>query len=196
MDHTGLARELQTVIVWMVLLFRRRILPAMGFWQTTLTNVLGGLGAGLFFLFWYVLIQWFLRATDLVVSYAWSFDTVAGMAVNIRPNFDIRNRSGSRLYRLANIAYTRHGQPHWFDNSSLWGAVLEPGSINVGIQGAPIPRLDGLPDALSLEVTITLQTGRRFWLRGQGPGQMGRGRIRRAALALRRKLESWLISLE
>ena len=40
----------------------------------------------------YALIQWFLRATDITVSYNWSFT-----GSNFYPNFDIRNRSGPRL---------------------------------------------------------------------------------------------------
>jgi hypothetical protein len=167
----------------------------MDFWQNTWSNVLGGIGAGIFFLLGYLIIQWFLKATDLVVSYNWSYRSEAG-AFYAWPNFDIRNRSQSRTYRIANIAYSKQGKPHWFDNKALWGFVLEPGSIHNEVSGSPVARITSLQDALDLEVTVTLQTGRRFWLRGQGPGQMGKGRIRRALFALRSRLESWMIALE
>ena len=167
----------------------------MSFLQTTWSNVLGGIGAGLFFLLWYIIIHWFLKATDLIISYNWSYKSESGVFY-AWPNFDIRNRSQSKTYRIANIAYTKHGQPHWFDNNALWGFELDPGSIHNEVSGNPVARITSLQDALDLEVTMTLQTGRRFWLRGQGPGQMGRGRIRRAAFALTSKLESWMITFE
>jgi hypothetical protein len=167
----------------------------MGFWANTWSNVLGGIGAGLFFVLIYVLIQWFLQATDVVISYNWRYDTVNGVMF-CRPNFDIRNRSRSKTYRLANIAYTKHGQVHWFDNESLWGKLLEPGSINNGFEVLPVRDIRSLQDALAVEVTIRTQSGRSFWLRGEGPGQMGRGRIRRAAFFIRNKLESGLIPME
>jgi hypothetical protein len=167
----------------------------MNFWQTTWSTVLGGICAGLFFVLMYVVMQWFLQATDLIVSYNWSYKTVDGVFY-VWPNFDIRNRSRSKSYRLANIAYTRRGEPHWFDNKSVWGFVLEPGSISNSFDVAPVKNVSSLPDALSLEVTIRLQTGRAFWLRGEGPGQMGKNRIQRSAFVLRTKLESWLVVME
>lgn len=167
----------------------------MGFWQTVWTNVLGGIGAGLFFVLMYLAIQWFLQATDLLVSYNWSYKTVGGV-FSAWPNFYIRNRSRTRVYRIANIAYTHEGQVHWFDNDSLWGFVLDPGTINNEIAGAPVKNAASLQDVLGLEVTIRLQTGRAFWLRGEGPGQMGRRRIQRVLFALRAKLESLLIAME
>lgn len=167
----------------------------MNFWLTTLGNILGGIGAGLFFVFMYLIVQWFLQATDLLVSYNWSYKTLSGV-FSAWPNFDIRNRSRTRTYRIENIAYTHNGQVHWFDNDSLWGYVLEPGTINNKLEGAPVKNVASLPDMIGLQVTIRLQTGRAFWLRGQGPGQMGRGRIQRVLFALRAKLESMLIAME
>ncbi len=167
----------------------------MGFWQNTWSNVLGGIGAGVFFLLCYLVIQWFLQATDLVVSYNWRFDTVDGVT-HFYPNFDIRNRSRSKSYRLANIAYTRKGQPHWFDNKSVWGRVLESGSINIDLVVSAVNGVHTAQDAIGLEITIRTQAGRSFWLRGEGPGQMGKSGLRRAAFKLRDKLESWMIPLE
>ena len=66
----------------------------------------------------YVLIQWFLRVTDLLITYNWRYETLNGIT-SFRPNFDIRNRSGLKIYRLANIVYTRHGTVQCFDNKSL-----------------------------------------------------------------------------
>lgn len=168
----------------------------MNFWETTWSNVLGGIGAGLFFVLMYVLVQWFLQATDLVVSYNWSYETVDGVITKVWPNFDIRNRSRTRSYRLANISYTRKGQVHWFDNKSLWGFIIEPGSINNRFDVLPVKNVSTLADAVSLEVTVRLQTRRAFWLRGEGPGQMGKGGIRRTAFWLREKVESMLIAME
>jgi hypothetical protein len=167
----------------------------MNFWQTTWSNVLGGIGAGLFFVFMYIFVQWFLQATDLTISYNWGFREVEGVLF-FWPNFDIRNRSRSKSYRLANIAFTRNGQPHWFDNGSIWGVVIEPGSMNHDFTIVPVRNVTSLEEALSLEITVRLQTGRAFWLRGQGPGQMGRSRFQRALFAIRAKLESWLIAIE
>jgi hypothetical protein len=167
----------------------------MGFWQTVWSNVLGGIGAGLFFVFMYLFVQWFLQATDLLVSYNWSYKTVGGV-FSAWPNFDIKNRSRTRAYRIANIAYTHKGEVRWFDNDSLWGFVLEPGTINNKIAGASVKNVGSLQDALGLEVTVRLQTGRAFWLRGEGPGQMGRGRIQKALFALRAKMESMMVAME
>lgn len=167
----------------------------MGFWANTWSNALGGIVAAFFLGLLYVLIQWFLRVTDLLITYNWRFDTVNGVT-SFRPNFDIRNRSGSKSYRLANIVYTRRGAVHWFDNESLWGAVLEPGSINNRYEVAPVRGIHSAQDAFGVEVTIRTQGGRSFWLRGQGPGQMGKGRIQRAAFWLRSKLDSTLIPME
>ena len=167
----------------------------MGFWEIVWTSALGGIGAGLFFVLMYLAVQWFLQATDLLVSYNWGYKIIDG-AFYAWPNFDIRNRSRTRTYRIANIAYAQNGQVHWFDNKSIWGVVLEPGTMNPKVTGAPVKNLGSLQEALGLEVTIRLQTGRAFWLRGQGPGQMGRGRTQRVLFALRAKLESTLIAME
>jgi hypothetical protein len=167
----------------------------MGFWANTLSNVIGGVIAGALFVVFYVVIQWFLHLTDLAVSYNWSWKTVDGVSY-FYPNFDIRNRSRSKTYRLANIAYTRDEKPVWFDNKSLWGVVLEPESINVNLAVGPVKGIRSPDEALGLEVTIRTQAGRSFWLKGTGPGQMGKGRVQRFAFRLREKLGASLIPLE
>jgi hypothetical protein len=72
------------------------------------------------------MIQWFLRATDVTVAYNWSWKET-----DYSPNFDIRTRSGSRSYLLANIAYTKNKGKEivWFDNESIWDKEVPPGSI-------------------------------------------------------------------
>lgn len=167
----------------------------MGFWETTLTNLLGALGAALVFFFGYVSFQCFFTATDVVVSYGWKFGVKDG-TFWAYPQFDIRNRSRSREYRLANIAYTIAGKIHWFDNEALWGKPLEPGSIHIDYVGRPIPRIGSTTELLALEVTVRLQTGRSFWLRGQGPGQEQKGKARRWAFKLRNLLENSMIPTE
>lgn len=166
----------------------------MTFWQNTWSNVLGGIGAGLFFLVSYIVVQWFLHATDLVVSYSWKYDASNGIRT-FHPSFDIRNRSRSKSYRLANIAYTRNGEMVCVENDSIMGVVIEPESMNF-IDGAPVRGIHDVRNAVGLEVTIRTQSGRSFWLRGDGPGQQGKSKVRQAAFKLRAKLESWLIPLE
>jgi hypothetical protein len=170
------------------------ILGGMTFWQNTWSNIFGGIGAGLFFLLCYMVLQWFLQATDLVVSYNWRYDNIDGV-ITFRPFFDIRNRSRSRIYRLANIAYTRNSEMYWVENDSIMGTVIEPGSMNF-IAGAPVKNVGDTATAFGLEVTIRTQSGRSFWLRGEGPGQQGKSRIRRVAFTLRAKLEKLLVPLE
>lgn len=46
--------------------------------------------------------RWFLLKTDVEVAYNWSWQ-----GVNFFPNFDLRNRSGSKTWVVGNIAYTR-----------------------------------------------------------------------------------------
>jgi hypothetical protein len=167
----------------------------MGFWETTLTNVLGGIGAGVILIFGYMIVQWFLTATDLIISYNWKFGIADGKFW-ASPHFDIRNRSRSKSYRLANIAYRVGGQVHWFDNKSLWGKVVEPGSIYNDLVGQPIERVGGLADLEHMEVTVKLQTGRSFWLRGVGPGQEGKSKLRQWAFMLRNRLEKMMVPME
>ena len=101
----------------------------MTFWDEVLAIFIGDIFASLLLILSYALIQWFLRATDVTVSYNWGFT-----GPNCFPNFDIRNRSGSRTYLLANIAYTRNdGQEKiWFENDSIMEEELPPASIRGG----------------------------------------------------------------
>jgi hypothetical protein len=80
----------------------------MAFWTEVLVGFLGNVAAGLFFVVLYVLIQWFLAATDIVIQYNWRFDGPLNAPRNMRPHFDIRNRSRSKSYFLANVAYLKN----------------------------------------------------------------------------------------
>ena len=94
----------------------------MTFWDEVLAIFIGDVLASVLLIGLYVMIQWFLRATDVKVAYNWSF-----IGPNFYPNFDIRNRSESRTYLLANIAYTKNDgrDKVWFDNDSIWDSPLQ-----------------------------------------------------------------------
>jgi hypothetical protein len=166
----------------------------MTFWDEVFAIFIGDVFASAFLIGLYAIIQWFLRATDVTVAYNWSFD-----GPNLWPNFDIRNRAGSRTYLLANIAYTRNGgkEKVWFDNDSIMDQVLPAGSIRGHkFKIAPVKGISTPQEALNLEVTVRLQNGRAFWLKGKGPGQMKMGRTQRLAFWLRGKFEKAAIPLE
>jgi hypothetical protein len=168
----------------------------MAFWLDVLSGCLGSVFAGLFFVFWYAFFQWYLGVTDVVIGYNWSWK-----GTSYHPNFDIRNRSKSRTYLLANIAYSKESQtaPVWVDNKSLWGIELRPGSINHFDDVAAVKNISSIEECLKVRVEVRLQTGRLFWLTGQGPGQEGRlvmGRFQRLAFRFRDFMEKKAISME
>ncbi|MGH9511490.1 MAG: hypothetical protein ACRD2U_05080 [Terriglobales bacterium] len=166
----------------------------MTFWPEVLAIFVGDVFASVLLIAFYAIIQWFLRATDVTVSYNWGF-----RGTDFYPNFDIRNRSSSRTYLLANIAYTKNRGEDvvWFDNDSVWDQKLGPGSIRGrNYKIAPVKGITTTEEALELEVTIRLQNGRQFWLKGQGPGQLRARRIQRMAFWLRDKFEKAAIPLE
>lgn len=72
----------------------------MGFWSEVLATFVGGILTSFVIVFFYVIFQWFLRATDIVVSYNWRFE-----ALQWSPSLQIRNRSSSRTHFLGNIGY-------------------------------------------------------------------------------------------
>jgi hypothetical protein len=168
----------------------------MTFWASVLVSLLANVFAGLLFVSLYIVIQWFLAATDVTVSYNWRFDGSQGSPSNIRPSFDIRNRSRSRTYFLGNVAYLRDNRPAApFDNTSVWGRELKPGSIQF-LEAAPIASLTSLAQCTETEVHVRLQNGRKFWLRGTGPSQLRIGPVQRAAFWLRGKFEATAIPLD
>lgn len=142
------------------------------------------------------LLRWawrvFIRATDVTVGYNWSFDGTMSNARNLRPNFDIRNVSQSRTYRLANIKYMLRDQ-FAFDNDSIMGRELKPGSIEFPPNIKPVPLITSLNDAMATQVVIRTQDNREIV--GHGPGQEV-SRLQRYALRLRRWLDKASISID
>lgn len=162
----------------------------MEFWSGFLANV----AAAALVVILYIAVQWFLGATDITIGYSWQFDGTWGNATNFRPGFDIRNRSRSRTYFLANIAYFKDNDPLTFDNKSVWGTELKPGTI-VPLKAAPVPGITS-QNCMEIEVHLRLQNGRTFWLKGKGPGQVRMGRVQRFAFWLRNRFEKAAVPLE
>ena len=164
----------------------------MTFWGEVLAIFIGDIFASMLLVLFYVVIQWFLRTTDIVIGYAWKWE-----GTNFHPSFHIRNHSGSRTYLLGNISYTKNdGQEILFiDNDSIWGKELKPGSISL-IEAGPVRSVTAVPISINTEVTVRLQNGRQFWLKGKGPGQLSTGRIQKVAFWLRQKFEKASIPLE
>jgi hypothetical protein len=168
----------------------------MSFYDEVLAGALANVLAGVFIVLLYVLIQWFLRATDIVIGNVWRFDGSLDQPQNLRPSFDIRNRSGSRNYLLANVAYFKDKRPiAAFDNKSLWGKELRPGTITF-VEAAPVRAFGSVADCLQAEVHVRLQNGHIFWLKGNGPGQQRMGLVQRNAFWLRDKMEKRAVPME
>ena len=166
----------------------------MTFWQEVLAGFFGNIFAGFLLVILYVIIQWFLHATDVKIGYNWGFKGSA-----FHPQFDIRNRSASKTYFVASIVYTtgkgKIGKGKTLvgiDNKSLWGKELKPGTIN-HFDAGPVKGIHSLADCIEVEVSVRLQTGRIFWLKGQGPGQEYVNRIQRIAFGLRETSEKLAI---
>lgn len=134
-----------------------------------------------------LLVRWavraFVSATDIDCGYNWSFDGTMDNPRNMRPNLDLRNRSGLRTYRMANIKYELRGQRHWFDNTSIMGKELKPGSIEFINNIAPVPRIALLKECMEMRVSLHTQDGNEIVAYGPGQEQsklayrMGRLRI-------------------
>lgn len=167
----------------------------MGFWLEVAAGFLGNVAAGVLLVPAYVAIQWFLQVTDITIAYNWIFDGTMEQPCNMRPNFDIRNLSRSRTYVLSNIAYLGDKKPVApFDNKSVWGKELKPGSI-LHATVAPLTALSSLKEGMDIKIHVRLQGKRQFWLQGRGPGQPYRG-LQRAAFWLRDKLERMAFPME
>ncbi len=161
-----------------------------------LAGFLSNLAAGILLVSFYVGIQWFLQITDITIGYNWRFDGTLDNPRNLRPNFDIRNLSRSRTYVLSNIAYLSDKRPVApFDNKSVWGVELKPGSIEFR-EAASVASFTSLDQCMKTEVHVRLQGKRLFWLQGVGPGQIRQGRLQRMAFWLRDKFEKAAFPLE
>jgi len=168
----------------------------MTFWLDVAAGFLGNVFAGVLLVIFYVAIQWFLQVTDITIGYSWKFDGTTDNPQNLRPHFDIRNLSRSRTYVLSNIAYLKDKRPVApFDNKSVWGRELKPGSIEIR-EAASVSTFTSLDQCMKTEVHVRLQGKRLFWLQGVGPGQIRLGRFQRAAFWLRDKLEKAAFPLE
>lgn len=164
----------------------------MEFWSGFLANIT----AAALIVILYIVVQCFLGATDITIGYGWRFDGTSGNPTNFRPSFDIRNRSRSKTYFLANIAYLKGSNPVVpFDNKSVWGGDLKPGTIS-RLEAAPILVVTSLTQCQEIEVHVRLQNGRLFWLKGVGPGQWRMGRVQRFAFWLRNRFEKAAVPLE
>lgn len=167
----------------------------MGFWLEVASGLLANIAAAALIVAVYIAVQWFLGATDITIGYVWKFKE-SPKGLDLWPSFDIRNRSHSKTYVLANIAYLKDGSPAApSDNKSVWGRDLKPGTIH-SLGAAPVAGLTSLEDCTRVEVHVRLQNGRMFWLKGQGPGQLQIGRLQRAAFWLRGKFERAAVPLE
>jgi hypothetical protein len=168
----------------------------MAFWLEVAAGFLSNIAAGVLLVAFYVAIQWFLQITDITIGYKWRFDGTPDNPRNLRPNFDIRNLSRSRTYALSNIAYLRDKRPvASFDNKSVWGVELKPGSIEFR-EAAPVASFTSLDECMKTEVHVRLQGKRLFWLQGVGPGPIHLGRLQRMAFWLRDKFEKAAFPLE
>jgi hypothetical protein len=160
--------------------------------QSLWTLVSGSLVTGGYFGF-----RWFLQATDVVVRYRWDFNGTPLHPREFRPNLDIRNHSKSHTYLLASIEYRLNGvaaPPLDIDNRSLWGKELKPGTIQHFADVAPVKRIISFNQAFNVEVLVRTQSGKDFWLKGQGPKQSYQ-RIQRVAYRLRDVLDKSAIPL-
>jgi hypothetical protein len=168
----------------------------MGFWHEVLASFLASIFAGIFLALIYVLIQWFLRATDVTISYSWRFKGDPSQPYDMRPCFDIRNRSGSRTYFIANVAYLKNKKPVANFDESLWDKELKPGTITLRLESAPIRAFQTLAECFDAEVHVRLQNGRQVWLKATGPGQMKMGKGQRIAFWLRDRIEARAFPME
>ena len=76
---------------------------------------------------------------------------------------------------------------------------MKPGSINHFDEVLAVKGISSIEECLQVQITVRLQTGRMFWLTGQGPGQQGKvvmGLFQRTAFRLRDFIEKKAISME
>jgi hypothetical protein len=167
----------------------------MTFWQEVSAGFLSNILAAVVLVLCYIGVQWFLHATDIVIGYNWSWK-----GLEFHPNLNVQNRSKSRTYIIANIAYkTGDAKPVWFDNKSLWSKELKPGSMNFFNDVGTVRNVSSIQECFQIRVVVRLQTGREFWLTGHGPGQDGKvvmSCAQKLAFAVRNFLEKGSLSID
>ena len=103
----------------------------MTFWLEVAAGFLSNIAAGVVLVAFYVVIQWFLQITDITIGYNWQFDGTLDSPTKSAAKFRYYGIChASRTYALSNVAYLRDKRPVApFDNKSVWGVELKPGSI-------------------------------------------------------------------
>lgn len=162
----------------------------MRFWNEVLVAVVAAAVIALCVL----LIQWFLRATDIRMSYGWRFDGTIDRPINFRPAFCFQNRSKSKTYVLANIVYKKADVLLGIDNTSFWGAELRPGTMVHLDAQKPVNGISSVFETSAIEIRVRLQDGSLFWDRAQG-GQYELGRFQRCLFSLRALIEKYGVPL-
>jgi hypothetical protein len=76
------------------------------------------------------------------------------------------------------------------------GRELSPGSITFANNIEVVKGMNSFRDCTKTQVTVRLENGRMFWLRGQGIGQLQMGRVQTIAFNLRAKLEKAAVPVE
>lgn len=152
------------------------------FWSEVLAIFLGDVAASILLVPIFLVGRRFLRALglhDMKIGYNWKWE-----GSKFYPSFDIRNLSATKTYTLANIKYTKNNGRDivWFDNGSLWGKELKPGTIAY-LEGDAVAGLTSLQQCLGVEVTVRTQDGEEF--KGAGPGQLGMNPLKKAFRLLR-----------
>lgn len=137
----------------------------MKLWLETLgAGFLSYVFVGWVFVLVYLAVLRFLQATDVTISCNW-----IRKGTICHPVFEIRNRSKSKTYVLAKIEYSNGSDRlAWFDNKSLVGKELKPGSFNEFADIAPVRNTSSIAECMQLKVAVRLQTGRKLWLPGRG----------------------------
>ena len=160
----------------------------MKFWLEVLAGFLVYALVGWAFVLFYMALRWFWQATDVTLSYNWSKE-----GTRCHPIFEIRNRSKTKTYLLANIEYS-NGSDHlvWFDNKSLMGKELRPESVLQFEEVAPLRNSSTMDECLQLCVAVRLQTGRRLKLCSDEHAQRAIEAAQGVAFRLRDRIDAWL----
>jgi hypothetical protein len=164
----------------------------MRFWLEIAAGFLSYVLIGWAFVLLYLARQWFLLATDVTFAYDWSRE--GGVC---HPNFKLLNRSKSRTYLLAGIAYS-NGTDHltWFDNRSLMGKELKPGALAEFQEVAAVKNASSISECMEMKVRLRLQTGQVVWLNDKARTRLAFNQVQRVVIAFRETLDQWATMLK